>query len=200
VTRTPRTAVARAAAAEERRSRRARVTDAAVVVDAAAAYLAARPRTVSQTRAHLRRLGFPAPLCDQAIARLEELGYLDDLAFARAWVEARDRSRPRGEAALRQELAGKGVDAAAVAAVLAERRDGRPHADGAAAPGADRAAAERLLERRMPALLREADPRRRRQRAYALLARSGFDPDVCREASLRLVADAPDPGAEAAAD
>ena len=29
-------------------------------------------------------------------------------------------------------------------------------------------------------LARVADPRQRRQRAYALLARNGFDPEICR--------------------
>ena len=33
---------------------------------------------------------------------------LDDEAFARAWVESRDRARPRGERALRAELRQKG--------------------------------------------------------------------------------------------
>ena len=32
-------------------------------------------------------------------------------------------------------------------------------------------------------LARVADPRQRRQRAYALLARNGFDPEVCRTVS-----------------
>ena len=33
---------------------------------------------------------------------------LDDEAFARAWVESRDRARPRGERAIRQELGSEG--------------------------------------------------------------------------------------------
>jgi hypothetical protein len=44
---------------------------------------------------------------------------------------------------------------------------------------ADLAAAARLLERRHSALMREPDLRKRRHKAYALLARNGFDPDVC---------------------
>ena len=38
------------------------------------------------------------------------------------------------------------------------------------------------------ALARVTDPRQRRQRAYALLARNGFDPETCREASAELMA------------
>jgi hypothetical protein len=46
-------------------------------------------------------------------------------------------------------------------------------------PDADADAARRLLERHASALARVVDPRTRRQRAYALLARNGFDSDIC---------------------
>ena len=48
--------------------------------------------------------------------------------------------------------------------------------------------ARRLLERNERSLARVADPRQRRARAYALLARNGFDPDVCREVAAEVVA------------
>ena len=51
---------------------------------------------------------------------------------------------------------------------------------------ADEAAAARLLERRRRDLERIADPRARRARAYALLARHGFAPDI----AARLAAQA----------
>jgi hypothetical protein len=52
--------------------------------------------------------------------------------------------------------------------------------------GADELAAERLIDKSRASLRRVADPRARRGRAYALLARNGFDPDVCREVSARI--------------
>ncbi len=52
---------------------------------------------------------------------------------------------------------------------------------------ADAAAAERLIARNARSLARVADPRQRRQRAYALLARNGFDPEVCRTVAGRVV-------------
>lgn len=183
-----RTAAERRAAAEERRARRAAVTDAAVVLDAAAAFLAVRPRSVEETRRRLQHLGYPASLCDEVVERLASLGYLDDRAFAQAWVESRDRARPRGSTALRRELQRKGVPDDIVREVL-EARAEAAGADDADAPGsgdADHEAARRLLDRRAASLRREADPRRRRQRAYALLARHGFSPDVCREVALGL--------------
>jgi regulatory protein len=164
----------------ERRQRRAAVDDPQVVLEAAARFLEARQRSVAEVRRRLRGAGYRPDLVEGAIERLVELGILDDEAFARAWVESRDRARPRGERAIRDELRLKGIDRAVIDAVLEERRSGED-----AEP--DRDAAERLLERNMRSLARVADPRQRRARAYALLARNGFDPDVCREVAAQVV-------------
>jgi regulatory protein len=150
-------------------------------MEAAAAFLAVRPRSVDETRRRLWHLGYRHELVDLVLTRFVELGFLDDEAFARAWVESRDRARPRGAAALRRELSLKGVDRAVIDAVI-EARDG-PSGGGSGAgedPSAtpDEAAAARLLARKAPVLARETDPRKRRQKAYALLARNGFSPDV----------------------
>jgi regulatory protein len=134
-------------------------------------------------------------LVEGAIERMTELGMLDDDVFARAWVESRDRARPRGERAIREELRLKGVDRAVVEAVLTDRRESvREARDDADDPAQspDRAAAERLLARHARALGRVADPRQRRQRAYALLARNGFDPEICREAAAGVITEPAD--------
>ncbi|HSL75714.1 MAG TPA: regulatory protein RecX [Candidatus Limnocylindrales bacterium] len=165
----------------EQRERRAAVEDPAVVLDAAARFLEARSRSVTEVRRRLTMAGYRAELIDGAIARLTDLGMLDDEAFARAWVESRDRARPRGERALRDELRLKGIDRSLVDRVLEDRRT---TAEDASPP--DRTAAERLIEKHARALDRIIDPRRRRERAYALLARNGFDPETCREIAARV--------------
>jgi regulatory protein len=172
----------------ERRERHAAVDDPVVVLEAAARFLEARSRSVIEVRRRLTSAGYRVELVDGAIERLTELGMLDDEAFARAWVESRDRARPRGERAIREELRLKGIDRATMDVVLAERRDAAAatDADGAGDEppvGAERDAADRLLAKNARALARVADPRQRRQRAYALLARNGFDPETCREAA-----------------
>jgi regulatory protein len=182
----------------ERRERRAAVEDPAEVLDAGARFLEARPRSIAEVHRKLVRVGYREDLVEAAVARLQDLRYLDDDAFARAWVESRDRARPRGEHALRRELELKGVERSLVDVVLEDRRLSalaRSTADGdGALSSPDDAAAERLLRRRMPALLREPDPRRRRQRAYGLLARSGFSPDVCNVVARRVTDEASAPG------
>jgi regulatory protein len=166
----------------ERRARRDAIDDPDVVLNAATRFLETRARSIHEVRRRLTDAGYRPALIDGAIDRLLELGMLDDETFARSWVESRDRARPRGEIALRRELALKGVERSVIDTVLGERRvdeDGRVLAS-------DAVAAERLLARHARALTRVTDARSRRQRAYALLARNGFDPDTCREASARI--------------
>lgn len=191
----------------EKRDRRAAVEDPAVVLEAAARFLEARSRSVYEVRRRLGGAGYRADLVEGAIVRLAELGMLDDQAFARTWVESRDRARPRGERAIREELRLKGIDRETIDVVLGERRDRALESSGGDGEGgepslsADRTAAERLLAKNARALARVADPRQRRQRAYALLARHGFDPETCGDVAATLTAarddDAvdPEPGA-----
>jgi SOS response regulatory protein OraA/RecX len=183
----------------EQRARRAAVDDPAVVLEAGLRFLEARSRSVAEVRRRLTRAGYREELVRAAIERLEELGVLDDEAFAAQWVESRDRAHPRGEHALMQELRQKGIAAPIVAATLRRRRDaatrwdatgtteGDSGPDGGPPPSADEAAAERLLARHARALARVTDLRARRQRAYALLARNGFDPSAAADAARRFV-------------
>jgi regulatory protein len=167
----------------EGRERRAAIDDPAVVLEAAARFLEARARSVDEVRRRLGQAGYRTDLVDGAITRMTELGMLDDATFARAWVESRDRARPRGERALRRELQLKGIDRELSDEILDERREAGD-ADG---PGVDIEAARRVVTRNARALERVADPRARRQRAYALLARNGFDASVCAAVSAEAV-------------
>lgn len=164
-----------------------------MVLEAAARFLEARSRSVHEVRRRLTSAGYRPDLVDGAIGRMTELGILDDEAFARAWVESRDRARPRGERAIREELRLKGIDRATMDLVLAERRDAAAASDPSGPDdetpiGAERDAADRLLAKNARAIARVPDPRQRRQRAYALLARNGFDPETCREAAAAWMA------------
>ena len=184
----------------DRRSRRAAVDDPAVVLAAAARFLEARPRSAAEVRRRLRDAGYRADLVEGALDRLTELGYLDDAAFARAWVESRDRAQPRGARALRDELRRKGVAPAAAEAALAAREARASGADPddprlvpgvgelAASEASDDGAAARLLARKGAGVLREPDLRKRRAKAYALLARAGFDPGTAGRASAAWLA------------
>jgi regulatory protein len=170
---------------KEQAERHAAETDPETVLAAAVRLLEARPRTVSDLRTRLLRASWPRALVEVAIERLTELGFLDDEAYARAWLESRDRGRPRGEHALKTELRRKGVAPAVVEAALEERREETAQ-DSDVGASADELAAERLLAKRARSMDRLSDERARRQWAYALLARNGFDPDVAARVAGRV--------------
>ena len=164
----------------ERRAERAEIDDLEIVLAAALRFLEVRQRSTAEVRRRLATAGYREELVEGAIERLVDLGMLDDAAFAQSWVESRDRARPRGERALRSELARKGIERQLTDDVLTERQVQTPDAD------AD--AAQRLLAGQARSLERVADPSARRQRAYALLARSGFDPSTAGDAVRRWLA------------
>ena len=171
------------------RARRAAVDDPEVVLAAALRFLEARSRSVEEVRRRLADAGYRPELVATTLDRLSVIGLLDDELFARGWIESRDRARPRGEMALRRELSQRGVGRTEIIGALDERREqaeersrvGLESGDDGGYPASpDEAAARRLIERRQRDFDRIEDPRKRRERAYALLARNGFDPDVCR--------------------
>jgi regulatory protein len=164
----------------EKRERLGAIDDPNLVLEAALRFLEPRQRSIGEVRRRLTRVGYREDLVEGAITRLVELGMLDDEAFARTWIESRDRAHPRGERALRFELARKGIDRVTADQTIADRQAEQPDAD------AD--AAVRLLARNARSLARVPDPRARRQRAYALLARAGFDSEVAAAASRALEA------------
>ncbi len=134
--------------------------------DAALRFLAVRPRSTAEVRRYLRRKGFDGETVERVIVRLEELGYLDDEAFARYWVENRERFRPRGPLALRHELREKGVDNAIIDRVLSNLD-----------PAASARAALRPRLRQWKALEWPAF----RKKAGAFLARRGFSYDIIND-------------------
>jgi regulatory protein len=128
-------------------------------VDQAARFLAYRPRSIEEVHRNLTAKQFPPAVIDSALDRLESLGYLDDEAFARFWLENRQTFKPRSPRALRYELRQKGVADSIIDAVLADMD---------VQEAAYRAAQERI--RRLKGLDRKAF----RQKLGGFLHRRGF--------------------------
>jgi regulatory protein len=150
-------------------------TPAGDAYEAAVRYLAGRPHTVAEIHRHLRSKKFDAETIDHAIDRLRAQRYVDDEAFARWWVEQRERFKPRGHRALRTELAQKGVGRDVVDLVLGER-----------APDADVEQARRALSRPLTRWADMPDAEKRRK-IHTYLAARGFDYDTIDEVTRREV-------------
>ncbi len=120
--------------------------------------------------ARLRRRGAPADLAAALVTELESRGYLDDAAFARAWVEARARARQIGPARLRAELRARGVDPALIDAAIR----------GSFGAGDELARALEVGRRRLPALVAR-DARRASARLRDHLLRRGYPAGVAAQ-------------------
>lgn len=147
--------------------------DLSRAIDYAARLLARRPYSSAEIRRSLAAREVAPTTIEEALARLESLGYVDDRAFAQFWVENRERFRPRSPQALRHELRQKGLAADIIEAALSAL-DARE--------SAVRAAQEPLRR------LRGQTRAEVQIRLGAFLARRGFDYDVIREAVEAILA------------
>ncbi len=151
-------------------------------LDRALRYLALRARSEAQVRQHLLK-HFPQDAVASVLARLRERGLLDDLAFARTWVQSRLNHKPKSAALLAREMAGRGVPREAIQEALAESDD-----EAAAAQVA------RQYLRRLPT----SDRRESYRKSWDHLRRRGFSASVIRHTLLQLQeeADSPRPSNE----
>ena len=85
--------------------------------------LAHRARSEQEMRKRLGLRGYPPAIVDAEVRRLRAAGLLNDEQFARAWVEDRLTSAPRGRRLLRYELLGHGVPAEVADAVTTDVDD-----------------------------------------------------------------------------
>ncbi|MFG3589328.1 recombination regulator RecX [Streptomyces sp. NPDC047990] len=72
--------------------------------------LTGTPRTRKQLADALRKREIPDEVADEVLSRFEEVGLINDGAFADAWVESRHHGRGLARRALARELRTKGVD------------------------------------------------------------------------------------------
>lgn len=138
--------------------------------EAAIRLLAVRPRSTAELRARLRQKRIPEPQVRVVLRDLSAAGYIDDLAFARAWIAGRISSRRYGVRRLRWELREKGVPAALVDQAIQDVCGGE-----GGVTAVEERSARALVERRLRAYRGLASDRLAR-RIAGLLERRGFAP------------------------
>ncbi len=133
-----------------------------------------RPRSVAEMRRRLGDKGYDEAQVEATVKKLQELGLLDDTAFARGWVENRQAFRPRGRSALVSELRQKGVSSDVIDGALDELLTEDEDAQALA-----------MARERAPSLAGlERDVFFRRLQGY--LARRGFSPGAVIQAVRKV--------------
>lgn len=133
--------------------------------------LTGSPRTRRQLADALAKRGIPAEAAEEVLSRFEDVGLIDDAAFAGAWVESRHRGRGLARRALARELRTKGVDSALIDEAVEQL-----------APEQEEHTARELVERKLRST-RGMEREKRLRRLVGMLARKGYSEGL----ALRVV-------------
>lgn len=133
-------------------------------------FLGFRPRSQTEIERYLQDKGYAPEVVSHIVERLRQERYLDDEAFARFWLENRERFRPRGRQALRYELRQKGLDPEVIETTLADVDEEE----------SAWAAIEGKIYR-----WKNLEEQEFKQKAMAFLSRRGFNYEVAGQAANR---------------
>jgi regulatory protein len=133
--------------------------------------LTGQARSRSELATKLARKGVPEEVAERLLNRFEEVGLVDDEAFARLWVQSRQSGKGLARRALAQELRRKGIDDETARTVLEE------------VDPDDEVESARLLVRRKLRTAASLDRDTAIRRLSGMLARKGYPAGV----SFRVV-------------
>ena len=136
--------------------------------------LAVRPRSRRELERRLLQAGFARDEVDDVLLRLEHVGLVDDVAFARQFAEHRFGARREGRRAVVS-----GLRAAGISPALAEAS--------ADAPPEDEQERADALARARVSWLRGVEPQKAFSRLASLLMRRGYGPEIARGAARRAL-------------
>jgi len=129
--------------------------------------LTVRPRTRLELHQALLRKGIDEDVAEGVLGRLDEVGLVDDAAFAEVWVRSRHNFQGMGRRALAMELRRKGVSdeesAEALATVDADAEEER---------------ARQLVRKRLRSLTGD-DETAKIRKLVGMLARKGYAQGLC---------------------
>ncbi|MFF5937418.1 recombination regulator RecX [Streptomyces sp. NPDC012508] len=124
--------------------------------------LTGTPRTRKQLADALRKREIPDDVAEEVLSRFEDVGLIDDAAFADAWVESRHHGRGLARRALARELRTKGVDASLIQEAVGQLDSEQ-----------EEITARELVDRKLRAT-RGLERDRRLRRLAGMLARKGY--------------------------
>lgn len=124
--------------------------------------LTGTPRTRKQLADALRKREIPDEVAEEVLSRFEDVGLIDDAAFADAWVESRHHGRGLARRALARELRTKGVDPSLIQDAVGQLDSEQ-----------EEVTARELVDRKLRAT-RGLDRDRRLRRLAGMLARKGY--------------------------
>ncbi len=145
-------------------------------INKALKYLSYRARSVKETKVYLTKKGYSEDIIDGVIKYLRERDYLNDLVYAKMWIEDRKERKLFGRNRIRSELILKGIDSNLVEEELTklyleEDEEGKAFK-----------VAEKQLKK-----YKEFDNSTKKRKLYRYLANRGFNTEVSIKVCERLL-------------
>ncbi len=136
-------------------------------MDCAFKHMSVSEKSEKQLREHLEKKEFSEKIIERTVLRLKELNYIDDLSYARAFVEHTSTS---GKRAILYKLKTKGISEEIINEVFEDISDEDQLEN-----------AIELLKKQMPKYSKY-DNYEKKRRLNAFLARKGYEWDIISEA------------------
>lgn len=133
-------------------------------------FLNYRPRSEKEVRDNLVKKKIDPDFINGIIELLKKQKFLDDVAFARMWIESRMRAKPRAVRVLKMELRLKGIADDIIEPLLQEED-----------ANSDLEMAKSLIEKKLPRL-QKLPEEEVKIKLGQLLGRKGFNWDTIRQA------------------
>lgn len=148
-----------------------------------------RSRSEKEIRDYLKNLSYKRKSKDQEelsemivdllVERLKKKELINDLEFAKAWVESRRRSKQKGINALKSELYQKGIDKEIIEEVLNDDQQ-------VEGQNSEVDLASIALEKKVKSW-QNLEPKKQKQKALEFLMRKGFDYELAKEVIEKLL-------------
>jgi regulatory protein len=132
--------------------------------------LSLRSRSEYEIEARLKNHGYPAQARKGILDSLKNDGYINDLKFAKEWIDSRIRSNPRGIRMLTGELKQKGVPEDIIKKALTDK----------AGELDEREIASGLIRDRLRSI-KTTPEEKLKGKLFRFLLSKGFDPEISED-------------------
>lgn len=147
------------------------ISDTGKIFDRVLHFLSYRPRSEKEIRDFLIRKKVDDKKADVVLEKLRKINFINDLEFAKWWVENRLKFRPQGKIVLKLELTKKGIAKEVIDNILDQIN-----------PGKQQQIADLLAQKKLLRYKNNLDKKQIYQKLAAFLARRGFDWETIKSA------------------
>lgn len=144
-----------------------------------------RQHSEKEVRDYFRNKQLSQMIIDAVIEVLKKKGMVNDMEFAKAWVEARRRSKQKGIRAIKQELYQKGIGKEVIEEAISCQ----------SSAVSEEELAKQALEKKIR-VWKNLDPQKLKQKATEYLLRKGFEYEVIKGLLSKLAISSKDDNLE----